>query len=156
VDATAEDYEFLAARLEETTDLLNELLDHLAAVRKARAETEALLADFPDVEGLQLAGESAIDRLTAWENLVTQTQYGTYEDEDSMPPMLDVHIRHVLDVLDSASAPVSAGSLQRLADLQGQWAERKAELEQISASDIATVNEWANSNGVPHVTPPAE
>ena len=106
------------------------------------------------MEGLQLAGESAIDRLTEWENEVTQTQYGTYEDEDSMPPMLDVHVRHVLDVLDEAGAPVAAGSLLRLDDLKVQWADRKAELATISATDIATVNEWARTNGAPHATPP--
>ena len=107
-----------------------------------------------DVEGLQLAGESAIDRLTEWENEVTQTQYGTYEDEDSMPPMLDVHIRHVLDVVDQAGAPVAAGSLQRLDDLKAQWAQRKAELADVAATDIATVNDWASANGVPHATLP--
>ncbi len=153
-DASSEDYEYLGARLTEVTDLLNELLDSLAAARKARSQTESLLADFPNVEGLQLAGESAIDRLTAWENEVTQTQYGTYEDEDSMPPMLDVHVRHVLDVLDEAGAPVAAGSLQRLDDLKTQWADRKAELADITATDIAAVNDWARSNGAPHATPP--
>jgi photosystem II stability/assembly factor-like uncharacterized protein len=153
-DASAEDYEFLAARLAEVTGLLNELLDSLDAARTARSQTESLLADYPDVEGLQLAGESAIDRLTQWENQVTQTQYGTYEDEDSMPPMLDVHIRHVLDVVDAAGAPVAAGSLQRLDDLKVQWAERKSELADITATDIATVNDWASNNAVPHATPP--
>jgi photosystem II stability/assembly factor-like uncharacterized protein len=154
VQATAEDYAFLAARLEEATNLLNALLDNLAAARSARAQVQALLTDYPDVEGLQLSGEAAIDSLTAWENRVTQTKYGTYEDEDSMTPMLDVQVRHVLDVLDRASAPVSAGSLQRLADLQAQWSQRSAELDDISASHIATINEWAAGNGVPHVTPP--
>jgi len=153
-DATPSDYEFLAARLAEVTDLLNELVDDLAGARKSRSEIMALLADFPNVEGLQLAGESAIDRLTIWENTVTQTQYGTYEDEDSMPPMLDVHIRHVLDVLDEAGAPVAAGSLQRLEDMKEQWAERKAELIDIAETDVSTVNDWADSNGVPHTTPP--
>jgi len=153
-DATPADYEFLAARLVEVTDLLNELVDSLAAARKSRSQVEALLADFPNVEGLQIAGESVIDRLTTWENMVTQTQYGTLEDEDSMPPMLDVHIRHVLDVVDQAGAPVAAGSLQRLDDLKVQWAERKAELADITATDIATVNDWASGNGVPHATPP--
>jgi hypothetical protein len=154
VQATAEDYAFLAARLEEATNLLNALLDNLAAARSARAQVQALLTDYPDVEGLQLSGEAAIDSLTAWENRVTQTKYGTYEDEDSMTPMLDVQVRHVLDVLDRASAPVSAGSLQRLADLQAQWSQRSAELDDISASHIATINEWAAGNGVPHVSPP--
>lgn len=153
-DASPEDYEFLAARLSEVTGLLNELLDSLSAARKVRSQVESLLADYPGVEGLQLAGEAAIDRLTEWENEVTQTQYGTYEDEDSMPPMLDVHVRHVLDVVDEAGAPVAAGSLQRLDDLKIQWAERKAELAEISATDIATVNDWAKTNNAPHATPP--
>ena len=71
-----------------------------------------------------------------------------------MPPMLDVHIRHVLDVVDEAGAPVAAGSLLRLYDLKSQWAERKAELADITATDIATVNDWASTNGVPHAAPP--
>jgi len=153
-DASPEDYEFLAGKRREVTDLLNELLDALAAVRKARDQTVALLAEFPDADELQSAGTSAVERLTAWENSVTQTQYGTYEDEDSMPPMLDVHIRHVLDVIDRAGAPVSAGSLQRLADLEGQWRSQKAALAAIDVSDIAAINAWARSNSVLHVTPP--
>jgi len=73
-----------------------------------------------------------------------------------MPPMLDVHIRHLLDVIDAASAPVSAGSLQRLDDLREQWAERKESLTQIADGDIVTVNIWARENGVSHVQPPGQ
>jgi hypothetical protein len=68
--------------------------------------------------------------------------------------MLDVHIRHVLDVMDEAGAPVSAGSLQRLEDLKAQWSERKSELDAISASDIAAVNAWARTNGIAYVAAP--
>jgi photosystem II stability/assembly factor-like uncharacterized protein len=155
-DASATDYAFLAARLSEVTGLLNALLDSLADVRKARSQTEMLLAEFPDAEALQAAGEAAIEQLTAWENTVTQVKYGAYEDEDSQPPMLDVHIRHVLDVMDQASAPVSAGSLLRLADVREQWLERKAALAQITSTDIAAVNRWARENGVSHVIPPGQ
>jgi len=153
-DATPGDYAFLAGKLREVTDVLNELLDILDAVRKARGQIEALLEDHADSTELRAAGESAIRRLTDWENQVTQTQYGTYEDEDSMPPMLDVHVRHVLDVIDRAGAPVSAGSLQRLEDLKVQWSERRLELDATNASDIATVNAWARNSGVVRVTPP--
>jgi len=73
-----------------------------------------------------------------------------------MPPMLDVHIRHVLDVIDQASAPVSAGSLLRLADVQEQWAERKTALAQIASTEIAAVNSWARENGIAHVIPPGQ
>jgi hypothetical protein len=156
VEATEDDYRFLAGKRREVTVLLNELLDNLAAARKARSQIELLLADFPEDEELQEIGELAVERLTAWENMVTQTQYGTYEDEDSMPPMLDVHIRHVLDVIDRAGAPVSAGSLQRLTDLEYQWDDRKAEIRAIGNSELAAINDWAQTNGVMHVAQPGE
>jgi len=41
-----------------------------------------------------------------------------------------------------------------MTDLKVLWAERKAELANITAADIATVNDWASANGVPHATPP--
>ena len=155
-DASQEDYRFLAAKRRQVTDLLNELLDGLAAARKSRDEVEALLGSFPEDEELRVLGESAVERLTAWENTVTQTQYGTYEDEDSMPPMLDVHVRHVLDVIDRAGAPVSEGSLERLSDLDFQWQDRKSELRSIAGSDLAAINGWAREMGVPHVSEPRE
>ncbi len=73
-----------------------------------------------------------------------------------MPPMLDVHIRHVLDVIDRAGAPVSEGSLQRLSDLGFQWDDRKQELRDIARSDLAAINDWAEDNGVLHVAQPIE
>ena len=146
----------MAAKRRESTDLLNELLDSLAAARKSRDEVEALMVSFPEDDELQALGESAVERLTAWENTVTQTQYGTYEDEDSMPPMLDVHIRHVLDVIDRAGAPVSEGSLQRLSDLDFQWQDRRAELRSIANSDLEAINDWARQNRVLHVSQPGE
>jgi hypothetical protein len=70
--------------------------------------------------------------------------------------MLDVHIRHVLDVIDRAGAPVSEGSLQRLTDLDFQWQDRRSELRDIENTDLAAVNDWARDNGILHVTPPGE
>ena len=105
---------------------------------------------------LKALSEKAIDKLNAWEDLVTQTGYKTYEDEDSMPPMLDVHIRHVFDVIDRAGAPVSAGSLQRLSDLKEQWLIAKAQLVAITENELSQINEWAQENGVLHVSAPIE
>ena len=154
--ASDDDYRFLAEKRRESTNLLNALLDNLAVARKARSQISALLEDFPNAVELQEMGNLAVDRLMDWENKVTQTQYEALEDEDNLPPMLDVHIRHVLDVIDRAGAPVSAGSLLRLSDLDFQWQDRQSELRQISVSDIAAINDWANSNGVGHVAAPGD
>ncbi len=108
--------------IRELTSLMNELLDGIAAVRKTRGQIEALLADHPDAETLQEAGTNAVERLTTWERQVLQVDFETYEDEDSLPPRLVKQVRHLLDVIDDAGPPVAAGALERLADLQAEWA----------------------------------
>ena len=73
-----------------------------------------------------------------------------------MPPMLDVHIRHVFDVIDRAGAPVSQGSLQRLADLSEQWRVAKTRLLAITENELQRINEWARENNVAHIVAPLD
>ena len=136
--------------------MLNELLEALNNARTARDRIEALVMDSGDNESLKALSAQAISKLNAWEDLVTQTGYKTYEDEDSMPPMLDVHIRHVFDVIDRAGAPVSEGSLQRLADLSEQWRVAKAQLLAITENELQRINEWARENNMVHVVAPLD
>jgi hypothetical protein len=121
-----------------------------------RARIEALVLDSGDNESLKALSAQAISKINTWEDLVTQTGYKTYEDEDSMPPMLDVHIRHVFDVIDRAGAPVSEGSLQRLSDLREQWHVAKAQLLAISETDLHRINEWARENNVAYIVAPLD
>ena len=141
-------------KIAEITALMNQLLDGLDAIRKSRGQIEALTSDFPDAEALQESGSSAAERLTAWEDKVLQVEFETYEDEDNLPGKLVKQVRHLLDVIDDAGPPVAAGALERLDDLQSDWADLQVELGEISATDIAAVNAWASDNTVPHVSPP--
>ncbi len=152
IEAGGSDFAAVAQRIDELTALFNELLDSIAAMRKSRAQIETLMADFPDAAPLQQSGESAIERLTEWERQVLQVEYETYEDEDSLPPRLVKQVRHLLDVIDDSGPPIATGALERLGDLQGAWADLRAELAAIVMSDIAAVNNWARSNAVPHIS----
>jgi photosystem II stability/assembly factor-like uncharacterized protein len=152
VEASEAEFAEVERHVSEMTTLMNELLDGLAAVRRSRGQIEALLAAFPEAEGLRTAGESAIERLTAWEEDVVQVEFETYEDEDNLPGKLVKHSRHLLDVIDDAGPPVAAGALERLEDLQAEWAELLTELVEIETSDIKAVNDWALENTVPHVS----
>ena len=143
-------------RVEEMTALMNKLLDGLASIRKSRTQIEALMADFPEAELLQDLGRSAVDRLSAWEGKVVQVEYETYEDEDNLPPKLVKQVRHLLDVIDGAGPPIAAGALERMGDLKGDWANLQNELREISTSDIAALNNWARTNTIPHISPPAK
>jgi len=152
VEATAAEFAEVDRYVSEMTTLMNELLDGLASIRGSREQIEALLAAYPDAEALQEAGKSAIERLTAWEHKVVQVEYETYEDEDNLPPRLLKNVRHLLDVLDDAGPPVAAGALERLGDLNAEWAALEIELAEIEASDIEAVNTWARESTVPHVS----
>ena len=153
VEANSSELTELEDRIDEMTVLMNELLDGLAAIRKSRTQIEALMTDYPNAEALQQSGESAVARLTDWERKVLQVDFETYEDEDNLPGKLVKQTRHLLDVIDDAGPPVAAGAQERLRDLKAEWAGLQAELGDISASDIAAVNNWASTNSISHVSP---
>ena len=154
VDATPEQFEEVSARVAELSAMLDEILGGIASIRKSRGEIEALMLDHPDAETLQVAGESAISRLSAWERKAYQVDFETYEDEDNLPGKLLKQVRHLLDVIDSAGPPVANGALERLADLKQEWRALKSELAAIHGSDIASINRWAMDNAIQHIPPP--
>jgi hypothetical protein len=126
----------------------------VAAIRKSRSEIEALMKDHESAAPLQEAGGRAVERLSAWEKEVYQVEYETGEDEDNLPGKLISQVRHLLYVVDDAGAPVAAGALERLADLEAEWDALRAELDAITSSDIAAVNQWARDNTIPHISLP--
>ena len=154
VETSSSDFAEVENRIVEMTALMNELLDGLAAIRKSRAQIEALLAEYPDAEPLQRSGAGAVARLSTWQTNVLQVEFKTYEDEDNLTGKFVKQVRHLLDVIDDAGPPLAAGALERLEDLKREWAGLQAELREISASDIAAVNAWARTNAEKHVRPP--
>ncbi|MBW2541964.1 MAG: glycosyl hydrolase, partial [Deltaproteobacteria bacterium] len=153
-DASAEDFEVVESSILEITNLINELIDGVAAIRKSRAEIEALMNDHESAAPLQEIGGRAVERLSAWEKEVYQVSYETGEDEDNLPGKLISQVRHLLYVVDSTGPPVAAGALERLADLKGEWAALRAELDAITSTDIAAINQWARDHSIPHISLP--
>jgi hypothetical protein len=154
VNASAEDFELVESKILEITNLINELIDSVAAVRKSRAEIKALMKDYGSAAPLQETGGRAVERLSAWEREVYQVDYETGEDEDNLPGKLISQVRHLLYVVDDAGPPVAAGSLERLADLETEWGALRVELDAIASTDIAAVNQWARENTIPHISLP--
>jgi len=154
VDASDGDFELVESKIRDITNLINELVDGVAAIRKARAEIEALMKDHESTVPLQEAGGRAVERLSAWEKEVYQIEYETGEDEDNLPGKMISQVRHLLYVVDDAGAPVAAGALERLADLEAEWDALRAKLDAITSSDVAAVNQWARENTIPHISLP--
>jgi hypothetical protein len=142
------------ARLDETASLLDEILHRLDEARKARGQVEALMADRPEDAELQRAGQAAVQAITAWDHKLNQPLHQTYEDEDAWETMLAGQVRYLLDVIDATGAPVTGGQLERLSDLQQEWAVRRGELQSIRAEHITPINALAQQRGIKHVAEP--
>jgi photosystem II stability/assembly factor-like uncharacterized protein len=153
-DATDAEYNVLEARIVEGTSLLNEILMTLDNARKARSQIKALMADYSGDSDLVMQGTIAIDQISEWEKKIDQVYFQVLEDEDAWPSMLNVQVKHVVDVMDGAGAPVARGALDRLADVTTEWQQLKAELASINAQHIEPINSWAEANNVRHVISP--
>jgi len=144
-----------SARLDETAALLDEVLRVLDEAREARTDVEELVADHPGDAQLQQAGAKAIEALTDWDRRINQHLHETAEDEDAWETMLAGQVRYLMEVIEDSGAPVTGGQLERLADLQSEWATRRAELSSITNEKLEPINEWARQRGMKHVTVPA-
>jgi len=140
------------ARLDESGQLLEDVLTSLGELRKARGQISGLMESYPQDAALQASGESALNAIDHWDHQIIQPLHQTLEDEDAWETMLAGQIRFVLDVIDFTGAPVTEGALSRLADLQSEWAALVAQRNSIRRDHIDPINEWARQNSVPHVS----
>ena len=153
-NATKADSDFLESKIIEGTSLMNQLLGDLDNARKAREQIMTLMSEHASDDTLTIPGAIAVEMIGEWEKKITQIYFQVVEDEDAWPSMLDVQVKHVVDVMDGAGAPVASGALQRLEDLKVEWRTRKAELTTITKDHIAPINSWAEDNNIRHVVSP--
>jgi photosystem II stability/assembly factor-like uncharacterized protein len=156
VTATDEEIQFWSERLTEVGNLLSNTLSSLDDARQAQRQIQALMTAYPGHIDLQEAGATAVEKITAWDGKIIQVLHQTYEDEDAWQTMLAGQFRYLLDVIDGTGAPVTGGALLRLEDLKTEWAERQTELTAIRTGYIDVINQWAQRQGIPHITSPGE
>ena len=149
--ATRDEINEWAARVDEASALLQDVLNSLGALRKSRGHIAGLMADYPQDAAFQEAGQKALVAIDAWDHQIIQPLHETLEDEDAWKTMLAGQIRFVLDVIDYTGAPVAEGTLLRLSDLQSQWAALEARRDIIRSEQIEPINTWARDQGIPHV-----
>lgn len=153
VDASASQIAAWVDMQNRTADILSEVLFALGGARKARTQIEALQADYDDPE-LQALANATVDALNTWESDITELRHKTLEDEDAWVMKIDGQLRHLLDVVEDGGAPVTAGAKERFVDLSELWAKQKAVLDEITATQIKTINRWAAEQSVVYVKEP--
>lgn len=152
--ASDKEIKFWSQTLTEVEGLVGASLTGLEELRQSKQQIEALMAEYPDDKSLQSTGVKAIEKINAWDGEIIQVKHQTYEDEDAWETKLAGQLRFLMDVIDETGAPVTGGALLRLEDLKAEWAQRQTELKAIRTAYIDVINDWAQKQGVPHVTSP--
>ena len=157
VDAGEAAYAELERHLDETYALMNRLLTDIDLVRSASAQMQAQLdigrKQGKDVSILAAQTEEITEQLLAWEDIVTQRRHRTFDDDINWPNNLDVQIRHLIDAMDNADAPVTEGARERLADLQADYRAARERLD-ATAEAIETLNASLQETGLGQVPVP--
>ena len=135
--------------IEASASMLNELFDNLQKARNVRGQ----LKDIAGPNTLLATEVSAsIDRvinaIDGWESLVIQPKFQTFEDDINWPNMLDRQIRFLMDNFDRTGAPVQAGALERLEDLEKTWQQYKLELEVLFTEEVKPLNQKLKEDGL--------
>jgi len=156
LSATDEEIQFWSDTLTEVSGLVSESLTSLDKLRQAQGQIKALMVKYPEDATMQANGTAAIEKISAWDGKIIQVLHQTYEDEDAWETMLAGQLRYLMDVIDYTGAPVTGGALLRLEDLKAEWSQRQAEMQLIKSEYIDVINQWAQKQGVPHVTSPGK
>lgn len=121
--------------------LLNELFSHLQKARNVRQKLNGLTPTGSILASdVSASIERIIKAIDGWESLVIQPKHQTFEDDINWPNMLDRQIRFLMDNIDRTGAPVQAGAIKRLEDLDATWQEYKRQLEILFGEEVAPLN----------------
>jgi len=154
-----------AAELSEQQELLaslyadaNAIHDGVIHVRKVRDQMISLLAltaDHAHADTIKTAGEALIEKINTWESEVVQPKQETFQDVINFPNKLNAHILNLMSAIDGGGVPVIAGAKTRFADLQTEWQQHEATLQQILTEDVPAFNTLVREQAIPAIVIPA-
>ncbi len=102
-------------------------------------------------ETLQSTGDSIVNKLTAIEDVLTNTKTESRQDPINFPPLLDNQLGYLYRYVVSAYGRPTRAAYVRLEELEGQLAEQVGELSIVLDEDVARFNTNLQDLGVPGI-----
>jgi hypothetical protein len=123
-------------------------------MRKVKSQLEhhnSLLKDKEDAKALYQAGQDLIQKLVDWEAKLVETRQGNFQDVINFPSQLNAQYFDLRGTVDVHDPRLTAGSKQRLIDLDKEWEGYKSDLKTLIENDIKTYNEKFKAQNLPAV-----
>ena len=145
-------------RLGEMARLVNDIHSATTRMRAVAAQTQRVMEmteSNPQSAEIVARGQALMDRIAAWEVHVPQPALpDDVQDRIAFPSrLLSTQVLHLMSTIDQ-DPPVSAGSKLRAQELRDQWAQIKADMQEILDKDLRELNRLLSGARVPHIVAP--
>jgi len=155
--ATAADYAAQDAFLADVHEMLGALTGAVNRMHGVRTQVEELAARVADVEGtedLRAACDDLSEGLEAWDAEIVARRTKNFQDIINFENKLLSQVIALVGAVDGTEPPVTAGSRERLVDLQADWAELAARASAFE-SDIEAINAMVREAGMGGIVMPS-
>jgi hypothetical protein len=108
-----------------------------------RKQLESLLSSLPATEkysAIKKDGEALLKKMKAWDEDMVQRKSKAYDDVENFPNQFTANYMFLINQTESDIPRVNQPSLDRLNELNAQWATLKARANEINDRDIPALN----------------
>ena len=139
------EYHRVMSGMEREVAAMHQMVNSLYEKQK---QLEAILAALPpgdEYASVTRDGEAVLKKLKAWDDEMVQRRSRAYDDVENFPNRFTANYLFLINHAESDLPGVTQPSLDRLAQMNGEWAALKARADQMIAEDIPALNKklWA-------------
>jgi photosystem II stability/assembly factor-like uncharacterized protein len=138
--ATYAEYHRIMWGMETELSLMHRMINSLYEKQK---QLESLLTSLPKTDkfaAVKKEGEALLKKMKAWDEDMVQRKSKAYDDVENFPNKFTANYLFLINQTESDIPRVNQPSLDRLKELDGQWAVLKARANEINERDIPSLN----------------
>ncbi|NND15824.1 MAG: hypothetical protein HKN89_05825 [Eudoraea sp.] len=126
---------------------LKEMHDKVNMLFKAQKQIRTLVADLDD-GALKNTGKELLGKLKSWDEDMVQRKSKAYDDVENFPNKFTAEYLFLIDQTRSVIPRVNKSSVDRRAELDGQWVDLKNKAESLINKEIPSFNQKLWESGV--------
>ncbi|MDP9230389.1 MAG: glycosyl hydrolase, partial [Bacteroidota bacterium] len=146
--ATYKEYNSIMSGMENELTAMHKMINNMNAKRE---QLESLLASLPADEkyaALKTEGSALVKKMKTWDEDMIQRKTKVYDDADNFPAKFTANYLFLINQTESDIASVNQPSLDRLKELNAEWATLKSRGVEILDKDIPALNKKLWDAGV--------
>jgi transposase len=155
-DVTAADLQATHEFASTIRDTLTSVYDAVRMIRSVRDQVQST-AQYADKAGrgddLTARADTVSQALSEIEQELMQTKNESHQDPLNYPPMFDNQVAYLYGLVAPADGPPTDSARERFEDLNRQWAELRAELEEVMDTEVAAFQQRLRDLGQPIFVP---